>query len=157
MGPGYGLMGNYIANNTRSIDARFSSDCNEDMTQGYGLTGMAGKSASKGITAEEAASYLTDHVKAEAWFEAWRWQNGPVCPHCESDKARTNGIEPHWAMLKRDYQGVYHRMIPKRLHRYIGEFACRASQRQPDGYGHADGHTLAGRGGQASALYGPVA
>lgn len=44
--------------------------------------------------------------------------------------AHTNGIESFWAMLKRGYQGVYHKMSAKHLHRYIGEYAGRHNIRE---------------------------
>lgn len=34
----------------------------------------------------------------------------------------TNGIESFWSMLKRGYIGVFHRLSPKHLHRYVAEF-----------------------------------
>ena len=48
------------------------------------------------------------------------------------DMAHTNGIESFWAMLKRGYQGTYHKMSPKHLQRYIDEFAGRHGVRQQD-------------------------
>ena len=41
----------------------------------------------------------------------------------------TNGIESHWALLKRGYYGVYHWMSPKHLARYACEFAGRQNGR----------------------------
>ena len=46
--------------------------------------------------------------------------------------AHTNGIESFWAMLKRGYVGTYHRMSPKHLHRYVGEFSGRHNVRTAD-------------------------
>ena len=46
--------------------------------------------------------------------------------------AHTNGMESFWAMLKRGYQGVYHHMSPKHLHRYVNEFAGRHNMRGAD-------------------------
>lgn len=47
-------------------------------------------------------------------------------------KAHTNGIESFWAMLKRGYHGVYHRMSVKHLNRYITEFQSRHNHRPLD-------------------------
>ena len=44
----------------------------------------------------------------------------------------TNGIESHWAVLKRGYYGVYHWMSPKYLARYACEFAGRQNDRLLD-------------------------
>ena len=41
----------------------------------------------------------------------------------------TNGIESHWAVLRRGYYGVYHYMSPKHLSRYAWEFAGRQNDR----------------------------
>ncbi|WP_420610081.1 IS1595 family transposase [Candidatus Poriferisodalis sp.] len=47
-------------------------------------------------------------------------------------QAHTNGIESFWAMLKRGYQGVYHNLSPKHLHRYVNEYAGRHNFREMD-------------------------
>ena len=47
-------------------------------------------------------------------------------------QAHTNGIESFWSMLKRGYYGTYHRMSPKHLDRYVGEFAGRHNARPLD-------------------------
>ena len=39
--------------------------------------------------------------------------------------AHTNGIESFWAMLKRAHKGVYHKISPKHLQRYVDEFSGR--------------------------------
>ncbi len=49
-----------------------------------------------------------------------------------NEAAHTNGIESHWAMLKRGYHGTYHQMSGKHLQRYVNEFAGRHNQRPLD-------------------------
>ena len=46
--------------------------------------------------------------------------------------AHTNGMESFWSMLKRGHQGVYHKMSPKHLDRYVQEFAGRHNARNAD-------------------------
>jgi len=48
------------------------------------------------------------------------------------DQVHTNGIESFWAVLKRAHVGVYHRMSPKHLQRYVCEFARRHNLRDFD-------------------------
>lgn len=51
------------------------------------------------------------------------WVNG---------QAHTNGLESFWALMKRGYHGTYHKISPKHLDRYVGEFAGRANDRSRD-------------------------
>ena len=46
--------------------------------------------------------------------------------------AHTNGIESLWSMLKRAHKGIYHKMSPKHLDRYVQEFAGRHNLRDTD-------------------------
>ena len=48
------------------------------------------------------------------------------------EQAHTNGVESFWAMLKRGYQGVYHKMSFKHLPRYVNEFVGRHNARKLD-------------------------
>ena len=48
------------------------------------------------------------------------------------DQAHTNGMESFWSMLKRGYVGIYHKMSPKHLDKYVSEFAHRHNIRDTD-------------------------
>ena len=53
----------------------------------------------------------------------WQFVNGEI---------HVNGMENFWSILKRGYKGIYHRMSPKHLQRYINEFAGRLNIRDLD-------------------------
>ncbi len=46
--------------------------------------------------------------------------------------AHTNGIESHWALLKRGIVGTYHHLSEKHLDRYVTEFEGRHNNRRLD-------------------------
>ena len=48
------------------------------------------------------------------------------------DMAHTNGMESHWALMKRGIEGVYHHLSVKHLSRYAAEFAGRHNNRPLD-------------------------
>ena len=80
--------------------------------------------------AQEADVYTDDHG-------AYRGlDNHETVAHSVGEyvngQAHTNGIESFWSMLKRGYYGTYHRMSPKHLDRYVGEFAGRHNSRPLD-------------------------
>ena len=80
--------------------------------------------------AQEADIYTDDHG-------AYRGlSNHATVAHSVGEyvngQAHTNGIESFWSMLKRGYYGTYHRMSPKHLDRYVGEFAGRHNARPLD-------------------------
>ena len=46
--------------------------------------------------------------------------------------AHTNGLESHWAMLRRGHDGIFHHFSPKHLQRYVNEFTGRHNDRDSD-------------------------
>lgn len=48
------------------------------------------------------------------------------------DMAHTNGIESFWSMMKRAYDGTYHKLSHKHLQRYVDEFTGRHNIRDMD-------------------------
>ena len=63
--------------------------------------------------------------------------------------AHTNGMESHWAALKRGYDGVYHHMSAKHLPRYVSEFAGRHNRRPLD---TADQIAVMAKGAEGKSL-----
>jgi len=48
------------------------------------------------------------------------------------EQAHTNGVESFWAMMRRGYRSIYHKMSPKHLDKYVSEFARRHNIRNKD-------------------------
>ena len=48
------------------------------------------------------------------------------------EQAHINGMESFWSMLKRGYVGVYHKLSPEHLARYVCEFSGRHNARPQD-------------------------
>ena len=90
------------------------------------LQGFVGERAAKGATV-----YTDDH----GGYQGLPFEHETV-KHSVSEyvngMAHTNGIESFWATLKRAHKGVYHKMSPKHLQRYVNEFASRHNVRDAD-------------------------
>ncbi|MYA17289.1 MAG: IS1595 family transposase [Gammaproteobacteria bacterium] len=52
--------------------------------------------------------------------------------YLEGETVHTNGVESFWSMLKRAHKGVYHKLSPKHLQRYVNQFAGRHNIRELD-------------------------
>ena len=124
------------------------------LTQGpggkTGVVGMTdretGKVTAKVVQSTDAATlqgFITDHVEGDTtvFTDDAKANKGMPFDH-ESvnhsvkeyvrEQAHTNGIESHWAMMKRGHEGIYHKMSPKHLDRYVQEFAGRHNIRSQD-------------------------
>ena len=72
------------------------------------------------VYTDEATVYQT----LDPWFNH-ESVNHSIGEHVHK-QAHTNGMESFWAMLKRGYQGTFHKFSEKHLDRYVREFAgCR--------------------------------
>ena len=104
-------------------------------------TGRVAAASVPDTTASTLCGFVDTHVGSRALLmtdgtHAYSGYNRVVVNHSVGEYVRgmahTNGIESFWAMLKRAYQGVYHHISRKHLHRYVGEFASRHNLRPPD-------------------------
>ena len=93
------------------------------------------KETLQGFVAETAApdaKVYTDDAKA---YSALPFDHA-VIKHSLKEYVKgdvhTNGIESLWSMLKRAHKGVFHKMSPKHLDRYVQEFAGRHNVREQD-------------------------
>ena len=83
-------------------------------------------------SAAEGATVYTDDAKA---YKGMPFDHASV-RHSVGEyvdgMAHTNGIESFWSMLKRAHKGVYHKISPKHLQRYVDEFSGRHGIREQD-------------------------
>ena len=89
-------------------------------------------------------SFVRDHAEPGATLytdEAAAYRGMPEFEHeavnhsakeFVREMAHTNGMESFWAVLKRGYQGTFHKFSEKHLDRYVGEFAGRHNIRPLD-------------------------
>ena len=106
-------------------------------------TGQVATAAVESTDAPTLQGFVEDRTEATAQVytddaRAYRGLNRPheAVKHSAREyvhgMAHTNGIESHWAMLKRGYVGVYHQMSVKHLPRYVAEFEGRHNSRPLD-------------------------
>ena len=121
--------------------------------------GTAGKTAVVGIKDRETneitaevvektdsatlVPFVESHAKATAqvFTDDSSAYNALIMPHetvkhSASEYVRgnvhTNGIESFWSMLKRGQVGIFHKISPKHLDRYVTEFVGRHNMRESD-------------------------
>ena len=82
-------------------------------------------------TTEETVVY-TDEAKAYSGLPREHQAVGHRVGEFVRDQEHTNGLESSWSMMKRGYNGTYHQMSPKHLHRYVNGFEGRHNVRPLD-------------------------
>ena len=97
-----------------------------EATNAKTLQGFVADHAAPGATVytDEAAAYKGMPFK----HESVRHSTGEYV----KDMAHTNGMESFWATLKRAHRGVYHKISPKHLDRYVRQFAGKHNARDDD-------------------------
>ncbi len=89
----------------------------------------------QGFVAEHAAPHATVYTDEASAYEGMPFDHETV-KHSALEYVRgdvhTNGTESFWSMLKRAHTGIYHKMSPKHLDRYVQEFAGRHNLRDED-------------------------
>ena len=101
-----------------------------DRTDGETLQGFVDGHASPDATlyTDDATAYRGTGRP----HEAVKHSAGEYVRYLEGATVHTNGVESLWSMLKRAHKGVYHRLSPKHLQRYVDMFAGRQNVRELD-------------------------
>lgn len=79
----------------------------------------------------DATVYTDDALVYETVPNPHKAVNHSALEYVRGD-VHTNGMESFWSMLKRAYQGTFHKMSEKHLDRYVREFAGKHNLRDMD-------------------------
>ncbi len=116
---GRGAVGKIAVLGMRERGGRITGKPVKDTTRKT-LQGEIRKTVTKGavIYTDDHSAYtgMLDYSHSAVRHSVGEYVNG---------MASTNGIESFWALLKRGFYGVYHRMSPAHLGRYVDEFSFR--------------------------------
>ena len=89
----------------------------------------------QGFVANHAAPGATVYTDEAAAYKGMPFEHESVrhgSGEYVKDMAHTNGMESFWATLKRAHKGVYHKISPKHLDRYVKQFAGKHNSREAD-------------------------
>ena len=81
--------------------------------------------------ADAGAPIYTDEASAYSGIPGRESVNHGIGEYVKGEVS-INGMESFWSMLKRGYVGVFHRMSPEHLPRYVAEFEGRHNRRDLD-------------------------
>ena len=82
-------------------------------------------------TSLDATVYTDDALVYETLPNPHKAVNHSALEYVRGE-VHTNGMESFWSMLKRAYQGTFHKMSEKHLDRYVREFAGKHNLRDMD-------------------------
>ena len=138
-----GKLGNMHADKRR--EAREKPDLGKTIVAGVKdrATGAVSAKAVEYADKPTLQGFIADHAAPDAtvYTDDGRAYQGMAFDHDTVNHsageyvrgmAHTNGIESFWSMLKRAHKGIYHKMSPKHLDRYVQEFAGRHNLRDED-------------------------
>lgn len=122
---GRGAVGKVAVIGAKDRDSNHVTATSIECTDGKTLKGFVNEHSAKGaqVFTDDHGSYhgLPNHQTVK--HSVGEYVDG---------MAHTNGIESFWAVLKRGYHGVYHKMSPEHLDRYVREFSGRHNLRDDD-------------------------
>ena len=94
-----------------------------------------GKERLEGFAKDHADSEATVYADKASAYDSVPFQHEAV-KHSFSEhvrgKARANGVESFWSMMKRGHVGTSHKIRPEHLNRYVQEFAGKHNVRDAD-------------------------
>lgn len=85
----------------------------------------------EGSTTESAIVY-TDEARAYKGMDRQHEAVSHSVGEYVNGQIHTNGLESFWSVFKRGFDGTYHQMSKKHLHRYVTEFSGRHNNRPLD-------------------------
>ena len=105
---------------TKRVSAKVVEDTTSESLQGFVQENIQ---AGATVYTDDATAYDGLPNRESVKHSLYEYVRGPI---------HTNGVESFWSMLKRAHMGTFHRLSPKHLHRYIGEFVGRHNSRPLD-------------------------
>ena len=89
----------------------------------------------QGFVVENADAFATVYTDDATAYQSLPYHHESV-KHSTSEyvrgQAHTNGVESFWSNLKRAHKGTFHKLSPKHLNRYVGEFVSKHNVRELD-------------------------
>ena len=107
---------------TNQVRAKVIEDTDAHTLQGFVRENVEGGAK---VYTDDATAYsgMLDFERESIKHSVAEYVRGQV---------HTNGIESFWSTLKRAHKGVFHKISPKHLDRYVREFAGKHNLRQAD-------------------------